>query len=84
LKLTWRVNSGFIGPKLLIRWYLYKPTLVCLSSGYVYQTVRDEPLSAAVRLSIIVAAFTALMGLNEKQKYFSLNSQQYMAKFEQI
>jgi hypothetical protein len=65
-----------MGPKLLIRWYLYKPTLVCLS-GYVYQTVRDAPLSAAVRLSIIVAAFTALMGLNEKQKYFSLNSQQY-------
>jgi hypothetical protein len=72
-----------MGPKLLIRWYLYKPTLVCLS-GYVYQTVRDAPLSAAVRLSIIVAAFTALVGLNEKQKYFSLNSQQYMAKFEQI
>lgn len=37
-------------------------------SRYLDQTVRDAPLSAAVRLSIIVAAFKALIGLNEKYK----------------
>ena len=39
-------------------------------SGYFNQTVRDAPLSAAVRLSIIVAAFKALV-VNEKHKFLS-------------
>jgi hypothetical protein len=43
-----------------------------------YQTVRDAPLSAAVRLSIIVAAFKALMGLRRNKNI--LVSQQYTDK----
>ena len=41
-------------------------------SGYFNQTVRDAPLSAAVRLSIILAAFKALV-VNEKHKFLIWN-----------